>query len=174
MTVQQRLLDVPLAGVYPIDVAEANEFIALWGHDLGPVNRPFRQEGYALEVAGHVVSVSTSGSIVNGPVAGYDRDQVVELTRLCSAPGASFYTRVMLRLWRETCARTWPLWPIAAAVSYSENAKHRGHIYRDDGWRKVREDAGAGKTPSVWGRRRDGEPYSAAGPKTLWCWEYAS
>lgn len=32
---QPRLIDVPMMGVYPMDVGEANALIAAWGHSLG-------------------------------------------------------------------------------------------------------------------------------------------
>lgn len=48
MNAQARLLDLPMAGVYPVAVAEANALLVQWEHRLGPCNRPFRQKAYAL------------------------------------------------------------------------------------------------------------------------------
>lgn len=166
---QARLLDVPMSGVYPISVDEANVLLVKWGHKLGPVNRPFRQEAYALELLGRVVSIATSGSIVNGPVAGYQRDEVVELTRLAACePWAN---RVMLRLWREVCAPAWKSWPVLAAVSYSHNAMHRGDLYRFDGWEKVKDNCGSSGGGS-WSRKRYATE-AVMGKKSLWVWRYA-
>ncbi len=165
---QPRLIDVPLAGLYPVAVAEANRLLVEWQHRLGPVHRPFRQEAYVLEVAGRPIAVATSGSIVNGPVAGYERDELVELTRLAAAePWAN---RVMLRLWREVCAPLWASWPVRAAVSYSHNAMHRGDLYRFDGWERIRTDAGS-SGGGTWGRKRKNTD-AVFGPKSLWLWRF--
>lgn len=168
MSVAPRLLDVPMAGLYPVSMEEANALLVQWGHRLGPVHRPFRQEGYSFEVDGAPIAVATSGSIVNGPVGGYERDEVVECTRLAAAePWAS---RIMLRLWREVCAPRWKSWPVLAAVSYSHNAMHRGDLYRFDGWEKIREDAGSAGG-GTWSRKRKNTE-AVYGKKTLWLWRY--
>ena len=127
-----RLLDVPLSGLYPIDNQEANRLLVEWNHKLGPCNRPFKTESYALEVNGEPVAVAMTCSIIHGPVAGYDLKQVVELARL--AASNNWANRVMIRLWREVCAPKWTCWPVQAAVSYSHNALHGGSTYRTDGW----------------------------------------
>jgi hypothetical protein len=66
-----------------IPVREANALLVAWGHRLGP----FSQRGYALFVDSVPVSLAMSASAVSGTVAGFRRDEVVELARLCSAPG---------------------------------------------------------------------------------------
>lgn len=165
-----RLFDAPVFGVYPIEMDLANRCLVEWEHKLGEVHRPFHQEAYGFEVDGQLVGVATSGSIVNGPVAGYDRDQVVELTRLASPH--RWACRVVLRLWREVCAQRWSGWPVLAAVSYSHNAMHSGDLYRFDGWRKVRDDAGS-SGGGTWGRKRLNTE-AVYGQKSLWIWEYAA
>jgi len=165
---QARLLEMPIAGVYPIEVDEANARLVGWEHKLGPCNRPFRQEAYGLEVGGDLVAVAISASIVNGPVAGYQRGQVVELARLGAAN--RWANRVMLRLWRETCAQLWDCWPVEAAVSYSHNALHGGDLYRFDGWERVRTDAGS-SGGGLWSRKRE-QGDAVYGKKTLWVWRY--
>lgn len=165
---QARLFEAPLVGLYPVTMAEANRWLVEWGHKFGAVDRPFHQEAFALELDGKAVAVATSGSIVNGPVGGFQRDEVVELTRL--AASLPWVNRIMLRLWREVCAPRWASWPVKAAVSYSHNAMHRGDLYRFDGWEKVREDAGSAGG-GTWTRRR--EPGATVqGRKTLWLWKY--
>jgi hypothetical protein len=166
--VNPRLLDVPLVGLYPITVEQANDALILWQHKLGPVHRPFRQEAFGLELDGRLVAVAISASIVGGPVAGLDRQEVVELARLSASE--RWACRVMLRLWREACAPRWACWPVKAAVSYSKNSMHSGDLYRFDGWQKVRTDCG-GTGGGTWTRKRDkGE--AVVGAKTLWVWRY--
>lgn len=148
----------------------ANELLVRWDHLLGPCLRPFGQQAYVLCVDREPVSVAVSASVVSPTVAGYRRDQVVELARLCSAPGRSWASRVMLRLWREVAAPRWPYWPVLAAVSYSLNAQHRGHLYRHDGWERLSVRAGS-RGGGTWSTLREpGDP--AFGSKSLWIWRY--
>lgn len=163
-------LAMTMAGVDPIGLHQANALLTAWDHSLGPCERPFGQEAYALHVDGHPVSLAISASIVNGPVAGYERGEVVELARLCTRPGDEWATRVMLRIWREVCAPRWRYWPVLAAVSYSQNQRHEGRIYRFDGWTKVTDQAGS-TGGGAWSRKRyAGDAHH--GKKTLWLWEY--
>lgn len=168
---QLALLATAPVSAESISVPEANGLLVAWGHRLGPCNRPFSQRAYALLVDGAPVSLAMSASAVSSTVADLRRDQVVELARLCSAPGAAWASRVMLRLWREVFAQRWPDWPVLAAVSYSQNAHHRGDLYRFDGWTKVRDDAGKppGKT-ATWAKYNADAPQ--LGPKSLWVWRY--
>lgn len=168
--VQPRLLTVPVAGVLPITPDEANDHLVAWGHKLGPVNRPFRMEAWALEVDGRPVVVAVSASAVSDTVAGFRRTEVVELARQCAAPGCAWANRVMLRLWREVLAPRWDCWPVKAAISYSKNGMHKGDLYRFDGWEKVTETAGSGGGGS-WSRPRYATD-AVHGPKTLWLWRY--
>ena len=124
---QLRLLTVPIAGLMPLPVGDANDLLTEWGHYLGPVKRPFRQEAYALEVDQRPVSIAVSASIVSVRVKGFSRTEVVELVRLCTDPGHRWATRVMLRLWREILAPRWSCWPVRAAVAYSQT-RSRGHL----------------------------------------------
>jgi antitoxin VapB len=140
-----RLLDIPIAGLYPIEVAQANAFLVKVGHRLGPVNRPFRQEAFGLEVDGHLMAVAVSASMVadhvttldleGAPDERFNRQEVVELARLAAA------------------GPRWSGWPVRALISYSHNAMHRGDLYRFDGWVKVRSDAGSSGGGS-WSRPR--------------------
>ncbi|HEX8867340.1 MAG TPA: hypothetical protein VF821_16905 [Lentzea sp.] len=168
MIQQARLIDVPMAGLYPCDLDDANALLVAWGHKLGPVDRPFRSEAFTLELDGQPIAVAVSASAVGSPVAGYTRGQVVELARLGSRE--PWVTRVMLRLWREVCAPRWECWPVLAAISYSKNAMHRGDIYRFDGWEKIREDCGS-SGGGAWSRKRYATD-PVHGKKTLWRWRY--
>lgn len=164
------LLDVAIAGVYPITNAEANALLVKWEHKLGPCNRPFRTESFALVVSGEPVAVAMSASIVHGPVAGYSTQEVVELARLASVN--KWTNRVMIRLWREILAPSYACWEPQALVSYSHNALHGGEIYRTDGWRKVTDKAGSTGNGGNWARRGKGYPNEAIhGLKTLWVWD---
>lgn len=167
---QPMLFAAPIAGVYPIGMGEANELLVRWEHRLGPINRPFRSEAYALMLDQRPVAVAVSTSIVNGPVAGYERQEVVELGRLCAEPGNRWANRVMLRVWREVAAPRWKCWPVKAAVSYSHNAMHRGDILRTDGWTKVRDDCGS-SGGGLWSRKRE-QGEAVYGSKSLWVWIY--
>lgn len=184
----QARMPFPIVGLTPIEPAEANAYLREWGHKLGPVNRPFRMEAWALEVDGRPVCVAVSASTVSSEVAAYRdepgpdgkprrvevgrwrRTEAVELARLCAEPGNTWVNRAMLRLWREVLAPRWACWPVKAAISYSKNATHTGDLYRFDGWEKCQEDAGS----SGGGRhsRKRCATDAVYGPKTLWVWRY--
>lgn len=164
----QGQLGFGLVTLAEVVLAEANELLEAWGHYLGPCKRPFGSMSHVLFVAGEPVSVAVSASIVNGPVAGYERKQVVELARLCSSQ--KWATRPMLRLWREVAAPTWPYWKAEAAVAYSQNTRHEGNIYRWDGWERGRTDSGSSGGGTWSKKRQEGE--AVKGRKTLWVWRY--
>ena len=168
---QLALLDIPIAGLYPCAISEANALLQLWGHRLGPCHRPFGQQAFCLNLQGQTISLTVSASIVSKSVAGYGRKEVVECARLCSAPGYQWATRIMLRLWREVSAPLWPYWPVRAGISYSQNAHHRGDLYRFDGWEKLSEECGS-MGGGAWTRPRYATQ-AVAGKKTLWLWRYA-
>lgn len=172
-----RLFDAPLAGVYPVTMAEANALLVAWKHKLGPCERPFGQEGYVLEAKGVPVAVAVSASIVNGPVRNedssisYERDQVVELARLAAAnPWAN---RVMLRLYREVCAQLWPHWSVEAIVSYRHRGLHKteDNLYRFDGWSLWRSGVAGSRGSGTWTKTRDADA-AVVGKKDLWGWEF--
>lgn len=70
-------------------------------------------------------------------------------------------TRVALRLWREVAPVAWgsAYWPVDALVSYANAIRHKGDIYRFDGWEKV-GDVRGGKSGGGWQRGREYEPKS--------------
>ena len=122
----------------------ADRLLTEWGHWLGGCNRPFGRQSWGLWLDGQVVAVAVSASTVNARCGGYNRREVVELARLCAHPDHRDLTRVALRLWRKTAARAWAAryWPVRAYVSYSDATRHRGDVYRFDGWRKVADTRG--------------------------------
>ncbi len=153
-----------------VDQRLANRLLVDWGHYLGPCLRPFGIEAWLLTLDGPLC-VAVGATSVAATVGPYRRREVVELARLCTMPGQSWATRVGLRLWREVAAPRWPHWPVRAVVAYSQNDRHDGRLYRFDGWRKVREDAGTTTGGGRWTRTR-GEGHPARGPKTVWAYEY--
>lgn len=178
---QLPLLHLPLCGLYPCDIAVANALLIAWEHRLGRCSRPFGQQAFSLQLQGQPVSVAISASLVSTTISGtnkagvrvsYRRGEVVECARLCSAPTAPWATRPMLRLWRQVCAPLWPYWPIQAAVSYSQNAHHRGEIYRHDGWERIHSACGS-RGGKAWGRTRYATDV-VYGKKSLWVWRYAA
>ncbi len=162
---------LPVVSFQEIAVPEANRLLVEWGHRLGPVHRPFGMQAFGLVVDAKLVSVAVSASTVSTTVAGYRREQVVELARQCAEPSSAWANRVTIRLWREVGAHLWPYWTALAAISYSKNAHHRGDLYRFDGWQKVSEDCGS-SGGGAWSRKRYATD-EVHGKKTLWLWRYA-
>lgn len=155
----------PLVGFYKIDNSEADKLLREWCHWLGGCNRPFGRQSFAVDVCGKgAVSIAVSASTVNATCGGYDRQSVVELARLCSHPNERWATRVCLRLWREVGAPLWPYWEVKALVSYANNNRHTGDVYRFDGWKKVAEVAG-GVAGGGWQR---GKRYEE---KSVWSYK---
>lgn len=169
------LFHVPLVSLVPVTLEDANALLVRFEHKLGPVNRPFRSEAFAMLVdarpVGVVVSASTVSDRITGEIDGervdYGRMEVVELARLAAEPWAS---RVMIRLWREVLAPRWDSWRVYAAVSYSHNAMHKGDLYRFDGWTRIRTDAGS-SGGGAWTRKRYATD-AVHGSKSLWVWRY--
>jgi hypothetical protein len=181
VSVALQLRRQPLAGFSEIGLDEANELLVDWGHYLGDCDRPFRSEAYAYDVGGRIVSVAVSSSAVNHVTdldgRTWHRNEIVELSRLCTRPGEEWATRVMLRQWRELAAPAWccprprrGLRPLVA-IAYSKNDRHDGRIYRFDGWEKIRETAGSGGG-GAWSRKQYASD-AAHGRKTLWLWRLA-
>lgn len=167
-------LDPSPIRVESIDSAESSRLLTDWAHNLGPCNRPFGQDHWLLLVDGKPLSLAVSASIVSPHVIDDDahgsrvwqRKEVVELARLCTVPTARWATRVMLRLWREVLSMKWVHWPPRLLTSYSQNDRHGGRIYRFDGWRQVRRNAGSSGGGTWSTKRSDG--HVASGSKTLW------
>jgi hypothetical protein len=157
-----------MAGLYPMEVEEANWYLVQWEHKLGPVNRPFHMEAFSLEIQGRIIAVAVSASTISKIAGGYQRQELVELARLASCE--RWANRLMLRLWREACAPRWACWSVKAAISYHHNELHNGDLYRFDGWEKIREDCGS-LGGGTWSRKRYGSDV-VHGKKTLWLWRY--
>ena len=144
----------------------ADERLKEWGHWLGGCNRPFGRQSFGLSIEGDVLSVAVSASTVNATCGGVPRQECVELARLCSAPAHRDLTRPALRLWRKIAPVAWTrkYWPVRALVSYSNAIRHKGDIYRFDGWKKVadvRGSTGGGN----WTQKKTMEP------KAVWVFD---
>jgi hypothetical protein len=149
----------PLVAWDRVDDDVADACLEAWGHWLGPCNRPFGKQSWALWLDNQVVAVAVSASTVNAKCAGMDRKTVVELARLCAHPEHRDLTRVALRLWRVTAAGAWEAvyWPVQAYVSYANAIRHTGDIYRFDGWKKV-ADRPASRGWGGWQKDKTIEP----------------
>jgi hypothetical protein len=115
---------------------EANYYLVLWGHKMGPVIRG-NQQGlcHALKLEGKPVAIVTTHTLIRetvGNLATCTRANTVELSRLCAdRPGLC---RVVLRLWREF---VFPNLGYQFAISYQDAALHSGNLYRFDGWTRA-------------------------------------
>lgn len=151
----------------PNDIAD----IALveWGHWLGDCNRPFGRQSFGLTLEGQLIAVAVSASTVNETCGGYHRKDCVELARLCSHPAHRDVTRVALRLWRKVAPLAWArkYWPVKALVSYANAIRHKGDIYRFDGWTKVADVPGG----VAGGGYQRGKKYD---PKSVWAFQLVS
>lgn len=163
-----RLASVPVVGLIPIDLAEANALLVEFEHNLGPVERTFRSEAWALDLLGEPIAVAVTCSTVSATAAGYRRRELVELARLASRE--RWANRVMLRLWREVAAPRYLCWTPRAAVAYSQNDRHEGRLYRFDGWEKISDRAGS-SGGGTWSKKRTAAD-EVHGRKTLWLWRY--
>ena len=127
----------PLAWVDRIPIPIANELLEEWGHRMGPLRRPMRDDvAYALARGGQAVAIATTSTLIRERVGGglghLTRQNTVELSRLCAC--RPHLCRVMLRVWRELI---FPMLGFDAAISYQDSALHSGNLYRFDGWKRA-------------------------------------
>lgn len=129
----------PLLSFVEIDNHEAERALIRSEHYLGPCNRPYAKQSFGLLLRGQLVSIAVSASTPAPTCDRYARKEVVELARLASLPGYNTFTRVAIRAWREIAPAVWAqrYWHPIACVSYSSETRHKGDVYRFDGWRKV-------------------------------------
>src|SRR5262245_51541416 len=179
---QTRLFSTSMVSVEDTSIEQANRLLVTWEHKLGPLNRPFRNDAFVLKLGRRPIAVATSSSIIGPEVVGFrnlaerkdavrwQRHEVIELSRLATAPDAAWASRVMLRLWREVFAPSWPCWKVFAAISYSHNALHSGDLYRFDGWKRMHDRAGSTSGYGWSNYRPPGNVLTSK--KSLWVWEY--
>jgi hypothetical protein len=157
----------PLATFDRIENATARQLATQWGHYLGGCNRPFGVQSFGLYVAPiGLVSVAVSASIAGPTCDGIPRMECVELARLVTHPDERWATRVCLRLWRHFAPDEWTReqWPVKHLVSYSDKTRHKGDVYRFDGWRKGADVRGR---TSVGGRQKG----AVCNPKSVWVFD---
>jgi len=140
----------PLAAWGRCADALADAALLRWGHWLGGCRRPFGRQSFGLWLGGELAAVAVSASTVNAAYAGYRRQEVVELARLCSHPDHRDLTRVALRLWRVTAAEEW-------SARYWAVRAYNGDVSRFDGWRKV-ADVPGGTAGGNWSRAKKYDP----------------
>ncbi len=161
----------PLATFGLIQPREADRLLEDWEHYLGPCNRPFGRQDFALEVNGvGLVAVATSASTVGSTSAGLPRREVMELARLVRHPGHPWATASCLRLWQALAPARWPYWEVKLLVSYCSLKEHGpggGKIYQLAGWKKhgVKKGSVGGGT---WSKAASSV---TGGAKILWTYE---
>lgn len=169
----------PVLSIAPCTDRRANALLVDWDHPLGACNRPFGQQAWTLDVEGDVVAVAVSASTVSKTLTDEQgrvwkgrgaEGELVELARIARHPEHPFVLRPMLRLWREYLARTWPYWPVGAAVSYAMPGTP-GDIYRFDGWKRVR-DCKPSPGGGTWTMAEPKVSKIANGIKSLWIYRY--
>lgn len=151
----------------PIDRDRLNDCLLAWGHRMGPVRRPSAGWSHGLFDGADLLAVVATDTLIRPRVAGFDRREAVELSRLCAA--RPDLCRVALRLWRAfvfpaLCEAHGLRW----ALSYQDAALHSGNLYRFDGWARVgRSRSGTdprtgrrGRDKVIWGWCEDGEERS--------------
>lgn len=140
-----------------VSLAEANVLLEMWGHKMGRLHRGNQGAWcHALFHESEAVGVVTASPLIRECVGGakwLTRENCVELSRLAAAREG--LCRVVLRLWREF---VFPALGYQWAISYSDNALHRGELYRCDGWQKIAQSRSGidtrsgrpGRNKSVW------------------------
>src|SRR5690349_10425735 len=114
----------PMVSFEAVPLDTLNRCLVDWGHKMGPLQRGDQGAWcYALLHEGQPVAVVAASHLIAATVAGYTRDQAVELSRLCAA--RRDLNRVALRLWREF---VFPYLGFAVAVSYQDADLHTGDV----------------------------------------------
>lgn len=168
-----------LGGAAPVEIRrvkrkQSNLLIEYWGtHDLGPETRLYGYTAFALCVFGEPIALATAATSHSKSVDqkhGLRRTNVIELTRLCRSeePHARWCLRIMLRAWREFLATQYWRYnteeEVIALITYSMPGK-AGHIYRADGWKRLRDC-------KPWGGSSNWSSPSRTGSKPGALWVY--
>lgn len=156
---------LPFVAFESIGLAEANHWLATWGHQDGPINRPNNDtHAFALIHEGRPVGVATHSGLVRpwvgGGLAYLTRENTIELSRICAE--RRHLNRVVLRLWREF---VFPCLSVPTAISYQHSSRHLGDLYRFDGWARAGFAKGGGLDARSGRRGRD---------KWVWVWPPSS
>lgn len=153
-----RLID-PLVSFDAISLEELNRCLVVWGHKMGPWERPDYGAArfHGMRHNGELVAVTATDALIRA-TCGLDRPEALELGRVCAA--RRDLNRVALRLWREfvfpaICAVTGQTW----AISYQDAVLHGGDLYRFDGWTRIgtsrsgtdQRTGKVGRNKVIWG-----------------------
>lgn len=132
----QNILIQPMVSFESVQLVEANEMLSQWGHKMGPCIRGnARGWSHALMHEGNPVAVVITATLIRdavGNAPGLNRDNTIELARLCAV--RSGLCRVAIRLWREF---VFPALGYQCAISYQDADLHNGNTYRFDGWQRI-------------------------------------
>ena len=155
------LLD-PLVSFDAISIDELNRCLVLWGHKMGPWERPDfgNARFHGLRHNGELIAVAAADQLIPEAVCGLSRSEAIELGRVCAS--RPHLNRVLLRLWREfvfpaICRERGCTW----AISYQDAVLHSGDLYRFDGWQQLgKSNSGTDQRSGRKGRR-----------KIIWGWQ---
>jgi len=140
----------------PIGRDDLNACLSTWKHRMGELRRPTRGWNHGLRHGGELIAVVATDTLIRPRVAGFDRRQAIELSRLCAV--RPDICRVALRLWRLF------VFPAIAqergcswAISYQDAALHSGALYRFDGWVRARRVAQRRRSEDRTARPKQGD-----------------
>lgn len=153
-----------------IDREELNHCLVAWDHKMGPWERAknFPEWFHGLRHNGELVAVIAAAALIRERVAGFSREEAIELGRVCAARPA--INRAAVRIWREfvfpsLCAVNGHSW----VVSYQDAVLHSGGLYRFDGWIKLGVSSSgtdprggtSGRRKVIWGWSHDNNAMAA-------------
>ncbi|GAA2628057.1 hypothetical protein GCM10010411_76640 [Actinomadura fulvescens] len=199
MSRQLALRMSPAVAFYQVDLAEAEELLIKWRHPLHlpdgdhpagrPYTRPFGSLAFVMEDRGRHAAAIVLASTINPSVSkihGWHRYNTVDLARIARSPDRrdQHCLRAVLRIARDYLVPHWigryPGWDarsaemcggrpqIAALVSTSLPGTP-GHMYKFDGFIKIRESkgpkGGGHQNPSAANLIHDGA-------RGLWAYRY--
>lgn len=160
VSITRPLIRESICSLDSIPIEVANDFLVRWSHKMGSYNRcNGKTWSHALFHEGVPVSIIITSTLIRENVGGIpslNRDNCVELSRLCSC--RSGLCRVALRLWREFI---FPTLGYEWAISYQDAEIHNGNTYRFDGWKRAARSRSGVDTRS--GR--------AGRDKWVWTWK---
>ncbi|MFC4048372.1 hypothetical protein ACFOY4_01640 [Actinomadura syzygii] len=198
MTSQLALRMSPAVAFYQVDLQEAEKLLIEWRHPLHlpddehpegrPYTRPFGSLAFVMEDRGRRAAAVVLASTINANVCkarGWHRYNTVDLARIARSPDRrdQHCLRVVLRIAREYLVPLWlgtyPGWdarsaelcgqPQIVALSSTSLPGTPGHMYRFDGFQRIRTSKG----PKGGGRQNASAANEIAdGARGLWVYAY--
>jgi hypothetical protein len=199
MSRQLALRWTPAVAFYQVDLAEAVECLIAWRHPLHlpdeeypegrPYKRPFGSLAYIMEDRGRRAAAVVLASTINASVSkehGWHRYNTVDLARIVRNPDRRDQQclRAVLRITREYLVPQWlgtyANWdaqsaarcggqPQIEALSSTSLPGTPGHMYRFDGFERVRTSSG----PKGGGHQQPSAANAIAdGARGLWVYRY--